>query len=116
MTELLSLSNDIKKIRDEGKRYIPVDLQNKILKKIDLLQLSPKEAGKKLDIHPITFSKWRRKRAGKFNNHKKVKGIIVDKELTNQQFIELPRIVGKTGPNLFIELDLGMGAYLRIYR
>ncbi len=104
MSKLIDFAQQIKSLREDGQKKIPVRLQKKILKIITEEGLDAEEAASSLNIHPVTISKWRRK---------------IKKKEELPSFIEVAP--SKPSPVVlrqlpFIELDLGDGKTLRIFK
>lgn len=136
MNELQSLSSQLTKLKEAGQNKIPVSLKEEIVRAIETSRLSLDEAVNIFKIHPMTFYKWRRKLMNntvsantvtvrtvttKKNKKYKKRKIIQKKD----NFIELlpPAIPPSisilpknTSKQLFLEIELGHGNSLRIYR
>jgi len=136
MEALKSLSLEISQLRANGQKKIPLELKNKILKYMEEMDDSIESCADVLKLHCTTIHRWKRslKKVG-FSSVPKKNGPIGRKKTQSlprrakkEKFVELfppikPEIplIGetytqKTHESLFIEINLGNGAILRVYR
>ncbi len=108
MNDLFTLSTQIKSLRKNGKLHIPISLQKEILKTIESKHIPMDQAADVLGLHQMTFYKWRRK---------------LNKKVVPCEFTVLPStptippiIPALSTPVPFLEIDLGSGCMLRIFK
>jgi IS30 family transposase len=135
MNELQSLSLQLTKLKETGQTKVPIVLQTQIISAIENSNLSVKEAANVLNLHHMTFYKWRhklKKNAVILTKASQVKAVRKYKKRCKQNhvqkqddFLELlsPQLSqaiatspSKTINQLFLEINLGHGASVRIYR
>lgn len=136
MNELHSLSLQLTKLKETGQK-IPVILKEQVIKAIENSNLPLNEAADILNLHSMTFYKWRHKLNKNLDIQKRpsnVKKVRVKKnkkrykkdnfqkkndslELLPAQLSQsIPMPSSKTTNQLFLEINLGHGASVRIYR
>lgn len=143
MDELQSLSLKIAELKKHGRKTIPLALKEQILRAVEMSNLHLDKAADILNLHPMTFYKWKRslkrkpeeeaRRVGKsdISISKKSSRAFSKKHRHGKgdAFIELlpPAALSssvtamavpssKTTNQVLLEIDLGHGTLLRIYR
>lgn len=129
MNELQSLASEIAKLKKTGRKTIPLLLKEQIVKTIERSDLPVGQAANILNLHAMTFYKWRRYLKRKADVSRKTpRPVIVKKnrKRIKDDFIEiLPSAVMPPSVNtslsngngqLFLEIDLGKGMLMRLYR
>lgn len=111
MNQLLHLSTKFKKLKASGKKHVPENLKAKILKQLEVSNITLERAAKILEVNPTTIYRWKQAKLSI-----QVPSSIKEKKIVEDKFIEVPHPLRKSDVQLFLELDLGSGSLLRIYR
>ena len=131
MNKLQTLSLELDKIRETGQKRIPPVLKKQILQAIEESGTPLIEASDILKLHPMTLYKWKRNpvknNTSKTRRRKNtVKNKIFNKHNSGKNHNDFVELVStqisqaitpdKAIHSLFIEINLGQGAFLRVYR
>ncbi|MBF0208734.1 MAG: hypothetical protein HQK53_17845 [Oligoflexia bacterium] len=132
MNELQNLSKKIADLKISGRKTIPLSLKEEVVRAIESSDINLDAAAEILNLHPMTFYKWRRYLKRKGNSKKATKSASSGKDYKkySDSFIEInpstpPSKTTSVTPTtcssqLFLEISLDNGvhynALLRIYR